>query len=406
MSFYTAVESQPKMNQQVHLPNNVRGLLAERGTIEYKKVLPPMNSFGGQQRLKPQSSFSSTNLFSANSQLDYWLSYNGFLENLRLEMDLQVNPAAANPLNIIGPYLLDRVEIYDSNQNIMQTVYADNIFLQRLHWDINKSTFENSAEGVNNTTFGSIGPIAANTKFTLLLNIPCSISDSQLKGNIIEGRILIRVFFSNHGILPLTGQGDLFAINCDIIQHAEQLSGPNESREVLKKKNCNMHYRVLNPTRVASFAISNAVASQYYDVQLVSGTQMSAFIYFVVRPTPIIASNVQSYVQGISFQLYDEGMTLVGITQDPVNNRYVVGQRFGGSILNSALGGGIYLLPFAVDIKGAMSGNQTGFYQLTQRETIRLYMPTTLVTGNYVVDIYSMDYSELIAKSGRLDFKK
>lgn len=33
-------------------------------------------------------------------------------------------------------------------------------------------------------------------------------------------------------------------------------------------------------------------------------------------------------------------------------------------------------------------------------------MPVGLVTGNYVVDVYSMDYAELIAKNGRLDFKK
>lgn len=403
MSFYTAVEAQPRTNQLTHLPPKVRGMTADKGTIEYKAILPPMNYFGGIQRLKPQSSFNPTNLFASGQQLDYWLSYNGFMEHVRLSMSLQVNPAAAAPLSILGPYLLDRVEIYDSNQNIMQTVYADNIFLERLHWDINKSKFENAAQLVNNSTYGASGPHAAGTNLQLELLIPTAISDAQLKGNIIDSKILIRVYFSSNGITS-GASSDLFCNLCDIIQHADQLSGCLESKEIISKKKSELHYRVLNPVRVASFAISNATASQQYDVILTSATQMSAFLYFVVRPTPITSANIQSYVQGITFELYDQSMTLVGITQTPENNRYVVGQKFGGDILNVL--SGIYVLPFAINIDKAYQGNQEGFYQMTTRETLRLYMPSTLVTGNYVVDVYSFDYAELIAKNSKLDFKK
>lgn len=405
MSFYTAVESQPRLNQQVHLPKCVRTMTAEKGTIEHKSVLPPMNYFGGVQRLKPQSSFSTTNLFSTGSQIDYWLSYNGFLEQVRLELQLQVNPAAAAPLSVIGPYLIDHIEIYDSNQNIMQTIYNDTFFLERIHWDNNKSKFENNASYVNTTNYGPITGIAASTKFNLELFIPSCIGDAQLKGNIIDGKILIRVYFSALGVTSGAAT-DLWCNQCDIIQHAEQLSGALESLEVGKKKNKKLNYRVLNPCRVASYVIANAVASQQYDVILTSATQMSAFLYFCVRPSPLSASNIQSYVTGISFELYDAGMTLVGITQVPENNRFVVAQKFGGDIFNSSIGNGIYVLPFSTNIEKAYAGSQNGFYQFTTRETLRLYMPAGLVSGNYIVEVYSMDYAELIADNGRLDFKK
>lgn len=403
MSFYTAVESQPRMNQQVHLPKSVRTMTADKGTIEYKSVLPPMNYFGGIQRLKPQSSFSTTNLFSTGSQVDYWLAYNGFLEQVRLELQLQVNPAAANPLSIVGPYLIDHIEIYDSNQNIMQTIYNDSLYLERIHWNKDKSAFENNASYVNTATYGPITAIAAGTKFNLELYIPSCIGDSQLKGNIIDGRILFRIYFSPLGITS-GATTDLWCNQADLIQHAEQLSGALESLEVGKKKNKKLNYRVLNPVRVASYVIANATASQQYDIILTSGTQMSAFLYFVVRASPLSSSNILSYVTGITFELYDAGMTLVGITQIPENNRWVVSQKFGGEIFTVV--NGIYVLPFCINVEKAYNGSQNGFYQLTTRETLRLYMPSTLSTGNYIVEVYSMDYSELIADNGRLDFKK
>ena len=403
MSFYTSVESAPKMNQQVHLPKNVRNMTADKGTIEYKSVLPPMNYFGGIQRLKPQSSFSTTNLFSTGSQLDYWLSYNGFLEQLRLELQLQVNPLAAAPLSVIGPYLIDHIEIYDSNQNIMNTIYNDTFYLERIHWDVNKSKFENNVSYVNNTTYGPITGIAANTRFNLELYIPSVIGDSQLKGNVIDGKILVRVYFSNLGITS-GASTDLWCNQADLIQHAEQLAGHLESVEISKKKNSELHYRVLNPVRVASYVIANAVASQQYDVILTSATQMSAFLYFIVRPSPLSSSNILSFVTGITFELYDASMTLVGITQIPENNKWVVAQKFGGDIFN--VKDGIYVLPFSINIEKAYNGSQNGFYSFTTRETLRLYMPSTLVAGNYLVEVYSMDYSELIANKGRLDFRK
>jgi hypothetical protein len=403
MSFYTAIESQPSMNQLVHLPKSVRTKTAESGTIEHKIALPPMNYFGGLQRLKPQSSFSPTSLFQAGSQLDFYLQYNGFLEQVRLQMDLQVNPAAANPLSICGPYLLDRVEIYDSNQNIMQTVYADSIFLQRLWYGKDKSAVENSSEGVS-TSFGSIGPLAANTRLQLNLCIPSAISDSQLKGNVTE-RLLFRVYFSSDGITSGLNT-DLFCNQCDIIQHAQQLSGQLESMEICKKRQSKYHFRVLNPIRVASYVIANAVANQQYDVILTSATQMSAFLYFIVRATPTTSANVLTYIPGITFELYDSGMTLVGVTQTPENNRWVVSQKFGGDIFNAGIGAGIYVLPFAIDVQKALKGSQTGFYKMTTRETLRLYMPAGLVTGNYIVECYSMDYAELVSQNGKLIFNK
>lgn len=404
MSFYNNIETQPKSTYETHLPKGVRGMVADKGTIKNKKVLPPLNYFTGINRLKPQSSFNSSNLFADQSSLDYWLGYGGYSEHFRLELNLEVKSTALNPLSIVGPYLISRIEINDSNENIMQTYYADNLFLQRIRWGKDKSAFENSAEGVS-STYGAIGPIAASTKFTLELMIPSAISEAQLKGNIIDGKILIRIYFSNLGVTS-GAYTDLICNQADIIQHAEQLAPALESKEIAIKKKCTEHFRVTNPVRIASFAISNAVAGQSYDVLLSSATQMSAYIIFIVRPTPITSANILNYVQGITFELYDESMQLQSITQYPTSNRYVVSQKFGGEIFSSAIGGGIYCLPFATNIEGVHHGNMLGFYSMSSRETLRLYMPSGMPTQSVQVDCYSYDYAELIVRNSRLEFRK
>lgn len=66
-------------------------------------------------------------------------------------------------------------------------------------------------------------------------------------------------------------------------------------------------------------------------------------------------------------------MQLEGVTQTPANNRFIVGQKFGGDIFNSPIGGGIYLLNFALNINSSRDGNQVGLYALSTREILRVF---------------------------------
>lgn len=402
MAFYADIENNPKLNNEIHVPKSVRSKISCGGTIDKKMALPPTNFFCGLTRQKPQTGFVSNGLISNNGQLDYYLGGPGFVEKLVLEMEVSISGTAANPVQILPPYLINRVEIYDSNQNPIQTIYADLIFFDRINWTVDKNNFENPAQGVS-TTFGPQAALAAGATARYELTIPCWINQVQPKISVIENKMLVRVFFSNAGVISGAAT-DLSVTLCDLIQHSEQLSGPLESMETNSKKSRDLKYRVLNPTRVASLSYA-MVASSQYDVQLVSANQMSAFLFFIVRPTPGVtsAATIQSLTAIDRFELYDKNYTLQGITITNEQNKYELAQRFFGNIFTSTLGQKIYVLPFAVDMAEAHKGNQCGFYQFTTTEILRIYTPAGFASGNYVVDVYSYDYAQLEMDHGILN---
>lgn len=408
MSFYTAVETGAAgTNAKVHVPMGVRQKTADRGTIEYKSTTPGMNTFCGQQRLKPQSSFAgNNNMFSAGNQLDYWVGFNGYLDQgMRLELVCSVNPTlTTGALTVFPPCLIDRVEWYDSNQNIFATIYQDQIWIgERLLWGKDKSNFENNANGLT-STYGPTTGMGASAKAIWEIDLPSPMTDCQIKGNIIPQKSLVRLYFSAVGISAGT-PSDLFCTSCDIIQLCDQLAPVVENKELVLKSKSQLAYRCLNPQRICSYSFQ-AVASQYYDVQLVSGTQLSAYMFFVIRPTPITSANYSSFITLSQYEFYDQSITLQGITMTGPMQQYVHAQKFGGDIMNSALGAGIYPISFSINPQAAKNGNQNGFYSLTTREVIRVFFPAGFSTTNVVMDVYSYDYAELDIFGGKLEYKK
>jgi hypothetical protein len=403
MSFVNELDNIPRASNSLHVPKNSRTKIATHGQLKDKPTMPPMNFFTGIQRVKPTSSFTTTNLFNVGQSIDFQCSWAGFVEQVRIQMDLEINPAAANPVSINSNYLLNRVEIYTSDNNIAQTFYADQIFLRRIVWNQDKSEFENASQRIVN--YGPSGNIAAATKFSVEIEIPNMLSDVQFKGGVPNNKVLFRVWFDLLGVVS-GAITDLWCNLCDLIFYTQQLDPMVEQKEICMKKQEKLQYRVLDPIRCATLTIPNATANQNYDVLLTGLNGLSSMIFFVVRTSPISSANIQSYVSGLKYELYDQNSQLLATTIDDNKNRYIIGQKFGGDILKQSQGAGIYLLPFAVDISAAMKGVNSGFYAGSTREILKIYFPTGFVQANVVVDVYSYNYAVLESDKGILKYYK
>jgi hypothetical protein len=119
MSFARDVELNNKNSQKNHLPNNQVAEIHAHSSNGIKAseslTLPPMNIFGGVIRSKPQSGFNQANLISGKGQLDYHLNSAGYCERIALELEM----TCAVAVSVIPHYLIDRLELYSTEGNII-----------------------------------------------------------------------------------------------------------------------------------------------------------------------------------------------------------------------------------------------------------------------------------------------
>lgn len=401
MSFFANIEQGTRNSYKDHVPDSVRNKIAEKGQEKDKLVLPPQCYFEGILKCLPQTSFQTQSFVIGNS-VDFYLNYSGFLESVRLEMLLQINPAAANPVSFIGPYLIDRYEVYSTNGDIMQTFYNDQIYLESMKWNLDRAGFEQPANGLS-ATFSAVGPFAANATTSLEMIMPMCISDAQLKGNSTD-RFLLRVYFSSIGVTA-GANTDLYLTSIALLQHADILAPSLEQRETMLKRSQTLKYRTLNPQRIADISVQMAPSS-FYDIQLTAGTGLSAFIAFMFRATPLTSSTVLAFQPCLKYEFYSQNSQIVGSTIYPLNSQSVLAQKLGGAVFKSTIGQNIFLIPFASNPLAAVAGNVTGEYALSTREYIRIYTPASLTAGSFVVTAYSWDYATLTASKGSLNYSK
>jgi len=300
-----------------HTNETADSKIADKGSVKNKVVLPKTCFFEGILRSLPQSTFASQ-LFNEGQTVDFYCNYSGFIEELRLSILATV---ANNNVSVNGNYLINRVEIYDTAGSVAQTIYADSIYMEFCTQNNDESVFEQTNSLVS-TTYNIAGPYIPTTNLEILLRIPCAISDSQLKGKSVS-QYLIRVYFSNKGLQG--NVADLLCTDLSLLQYSEALSAKGEQMEVNRKRNELNMYRVLTPTRIA-LEIVQMLPNNFYDIRLTSWTQLSAYILFVVRSSPVSVTNVTDFIPILKYELYNENSQIVGTT---ITNKKNIGRKLG-----------------------------------------------------------------------------
>jgi hypothetical protein len=359
-------------------------------------VLPPVNVFASWVRNKPHSGINNSTLFSANSQIDYYLNPNGYTK--RMLLDINVTNNNANPINIFPLYFIDRIEIMDSSGSIGETIYGDNMYLEKVHQPLDYAKRIQTVEGFSVSNYNGIA-LAAGASQEFVLHIPCWLDAATPKLNSIMDRMLVRVYFSPNGTDTPTS---LYVTSCDILTEGILPYSELEGKETRRKRKDTTNFRFLGGIRASQESLQMNPSSQY-DIRLTSGSGLCAFLLVVVRANPIAFANINTFVPLSSIELLDKDSVIVGIHSDNVMIQGIVNQAFDGDILNYK---NIYTIPFCTSVTASKDGGQTGFYQLTSNEIVRIFTPSTLTAGNYTVNIYSFEHQTAQIKNGELKFYK
>jgi hypothetical protein len=397
MSFARDIELNNKNTQKNHLPTNQVSEVHTHGTNGMKAshalALPPMNIFGGIIRSKPQSGFNQANLISGRGQLDYHLNSAGYCEKLALEIEL----TCAVAVSVIPHYLIDRIELYSTEGNIISTIYGDCVYGNKINQGL--EIFNRIKDIENLDSNYNAKALVAATPYRFVVHLPTFIDGSQLKLSAVKDQLKIKIWFSDLGVVAGNAT-DISVSLCDILQYTQQLGAPLEAMEQKRKSMGNFYFRFLNPVRIASNTMAMTAGSQY-DVRLSSANSLSAYLFFVIRASPL-TTNINTFVQIDSYELLDKDNTIVGLKQTNESHKFM-SLRFEGDIFNYK---NIYTIPFALNTESAMNGSQVGFYAFTSNEILRIYTGAAFANGNYRIDVYSMDYNMLCLKDGALNVSK
>lgn len=393
MSFALNIEQNFKNTDKEHLPKNLVPEIHQHDKNNgYKNsqqlVLPPIcKNF---IRSKPQSGFNQANLISGNGTLDFFLNSSGFVERIFLEMELTISNAA---VTIIPHYLIDRVELLSSEGNIISTIYGDIVYASKIHKTLEQHNREKEVENLDANYNGVSIPVGNKR---IIVHIPTFLDGTQMKLSAVKSKLIARIYFSNLGVTAGSAANISVSL-CDIIQQTQALSGQLESMETHRKLTGMHNFRFLNPVRVASQTIA-MTASNYYDIRLSSANSLSAFLLFVIRPSPITGANINSFVQLDFMELLDRDNNVVSLKTSHELHK-ISSKSFEGDIFNFK---NIYVIPFAISVTGANAGQQTGFFSFSSNELIRVYTRSDLVAGSYRLDCYSFDYNKLSLTDGNL----
>jgi len=173
--------------------------------------------------------------------------------------------------------------------------------------------------------------------------------------------------------------------------------------EIDRRRNSIYKYRYLEPTRVQQ-SITNLAPYNTYDIRLTSISGYSAYLLCVVRPSVITFANQNTYQPLLKLELLDKDGNIIGITQDSLGMQ-IISEQFAGYMLD--IKPNIFLLPFCMDVKGALMGQMNGLYKFnTGQEVLRLYTEGTITPGSYQITIYSYDYQTLELNKGMISSYK
>lgn len=364
-------------------------------------VLPPASSFNSWVRSKPQSSLQNATIISAQGQTDYQISPPGFTK--RMLLDLTVQNTGATGINILPHFLLERYEIMDSNQNILETQYGNNVWLEKIHQPIDYVNRIAIAEGINPVTFNNDTVLAPNAIREYILHLPSFMDADDPKLNSLSDRMLIRVYWSNLGCdIPAS----INVINADILTHGMALAAEHESKETKLRRRGIWDYRYLQPVRHAQQSISNMTPNSFYDIRLTSANGYVAYLVIFIQSNPITFANVNNYTPVTAIELLDKDNVIVGLSQNNLLMSNIASQHFEGSILSYNVKPGLYTMSFAMSVSGARAGSVTGFYKMSGLEQLRIVTPSTWTTGSYTVNVMGYEYGIIEQKDGELKSTK
>jgi hypothetical protein len=354
-------------------------------------VLPPLSQLPSYYSIQPRSSVAQQPI--TNSPIvDFTLQDPDYITNTYAQITLTNTTGTA--VNLRSYLLFNRLEILDSNNNIMTTIYQ-NAFLDKFLY-LNQLQINRLApsEGFNATNFAPT-QIPANSSVNLMISIPGLAAQNAIKTSLINSGLYLRFYMQPNAI---DTPASVNITNFNLVVFGARYFSKQQSYDTLQKIPMDLKYRYLTPVR-ALLTNSTLNAGQQYTFQLVSGSGLSAFLVLRIYDNVFNFATSLNYQPVANLQMNDKTNTIIGVNLPSVTWQSVVNKNFPGSILdynvlNSNGYSNIYIIPFTINPVLSNSGSQLGMYGLTGLENVQFTMPTTgFTSGNYNIEVMSYNYA-------------
>lgn len=404
-SFFT----KPTQSTQAHVPGTIKEVLLHDPVSHMREgsfIAQPLSQLPSFLSIQPRSAIGNTAI-SQGVTIDMNLSSNDYLRNI--VATFKVTNTSLVPVDYLSYATFDRVEILDSQNNILNTIWSTVFFDRFLFMNDLETNRLAIAENFNPANLGGI-TIAAGVTEEINLYIPSFITENVIRPDLVKTGITFRFYLSaNCSNAPAS----LSISNFNLIVWGQRYYSLQSSLDLNIKSQEILRYRYLYAQRAFLNNAYTLNGGQQYNIQLVSGGGLNAF--FTMR----ISNSVFNYTETLKYypieniQFNNASNTVVGIQ---MTNRQMQGlmnnyKQWPGKILDfNTIQAGSFsnLYVFSSTINPLLSEtNVVGFFQLTGFESVQFTIPTTVggvpwVNGTYKIELLAYNYAFAEIKDGML----
>lgn len=360
------------------------------GFKEDSITLPPLCVLPSYYSVQPRSSVNNQPITNPII-VDFNISTPDYLTSVYARITLTNTTGTA--INLKSYLLFNRLEILDSNNNILTTIYENNFIDKFIYLDQLKINRIAPAEAFNPVNFGST-VIPANSSVTVNISVPGLISQNSLKTSLINSGLYLKFYMHSRAIdVPASCNVTNFTLTVFGARYFSKQSAYDTQQKITE----DLKYRYLQPVR-ALLTTLNLTAGAQYNLQLVSGSGASALLVLKITGAVPTFANALTYYPVANMEFHDRNNQIVGInllSQEwlTIANKQYPGSILDYNVLNANDYSNYYLIPFNVSPQLSNSGSVSGLYNLTGFESIVFTMPPTFTSGTYNVEVMSYNYA-------------
>lgn len=272
---------------------------------------------------------------------------------------------------------------------------------------LDRNTYEAMANvmGMHATTYANLGTSVANGD-SITMNLPLFhfFKSTGIATSLLNQNLSLKVFFNP------TAKSHISA-TAFTVSSLELLLRGKDLKEKSTKLELEAIYRHPSiPLSLGHLQIDRQmdelalVASKSYTITLKSCTGICSFIIFTVRLASDTATtaNMTNYVRMLDYDILNSGNTsLIGAYKRDVGTQTV---DYAINWSNNAfLNKGFGIMCWSNDPRGSYTnGYVSGYAVITSNEKLTFTTPSTLASGDYVIDTYAYSHANLIVNNGNL----
>jgi hypothetical protein len=400
-SFFT----KPTQNQLAHIPSSMMDITVHDNVTHFRDesfTSNPLCVWPSQLSIQPRSAVNNAPL--SGTIVDFNYSSPDYISRIYANFRI-TNTSTTVTVNYLSYNTFNRLELLDSNNNIIYTLYANNFAIGRF---LTKNKLETDrmsiAENFNSANLGAM-PLAPLSVTEINLELPTWVSENVCRTDMIQNGFTFRFYFHD----ACSDNSTLLTVNnFNLNIFGQKYTSLQSSLDLNLKSGEILRYKYLYPQRAYLNNAYPLQPNQQFNIQLVSGRGLCAFFYMTISNSIFSFTDINKYYPVDRIQFNDASNTIVGIQWSSKGMQSAVSnyKQLPGSILNynfiqaNSLPN-IYVFDMSPNIELAKT-NTLGFYSLTGLESVQFTMPSTFVAGNYKIEIMCYNYAFAQIKDGVL----